>query len=468
VIARNTLGKWLAAAGAAAGWVAGCGSAPHATEAAGKVASPIQDGTPDTTHNFVVGIVQLGTSAVEFCTGALLAPNLVATARHCVAQLSSSIIDCSSSTFGSLVDPKTLYVTNEPVIRMNSAFVPVAPGGIIVPSASNEIAVCGNDIALLILSQNISIPEYVVPVISPPMTNKTYTTNVTAIGYGINTPTDDAGVTAGTRRIKQNVALACIPNDPNFNDCFSDPTAKQYLSANEFVSGDSSTCEGDSGSSAFEQSNFDQGKWVSFGVLSRGGVSADGQTCIGPIYTRFDAWGSLLTQAVTTASAMGGGYSLPTWAGGPGLSGFDAGSSSSSSSGGIVGGTTSGSSGSTHNQDGSGCPLAGTGADGVSCCEDADCVSGHCLGTSASNLMCVRPCDANGQCPMASQTCQGNDTDGHYCFPSMPSSHPKGCSSAGSAGSSVAPWGTAPVFGIGLLAVARRRQRRVGVRARSV
>jgi hypothetical protein len=429
------------------------------------VSSPIQNGTPDTTHNFAVGIVQLGATAVKFCTGALLAPNLVATARHCVADLSTSVIDCSSATFGGLVDPSTMFVTTDPVIRMNSPFVPVAPGGIIVPSGSNQSAVCGDDIALLILGQYISIPEYVVPVISPPMTNKSYTTNVTAIGYGIDAPTDDAGVTAGTRRIKQNIALSCIPNDPNFTDCFADPTAKQFLSANEFVSGDSSTCEGDSGSSAFEQSNFDQGKWVSFGVLSRGGVSPDGLTCVGPIYTRFDAWGPLLIQAVTTAATMGPGYSLPTWAGGPGLSPSDGGPSTSSS-GGITGSTTSGSSGSTPKVDDSGCPLPGTGADGVTCCQDVDCVSGHCFGTTA-NLICVRPCESNGKCPMASQTCEGNDADGHYCFPSTASSHSGGCSSAGSVGSSVAPWGSAPVFGIGVLAMARRQRRRAGVRARA-
>ena len=124
---------------------------------------------------------------------------------------------------------------------------------------------------------------------------------VTAIGYGIDTPTDTTGASAGTRRIKENVKLTCIPNDTSFTDCFSDPTARQVLTASEFVSGDS-TCEGDSGSGAFEQSNFDQGKWVAFGVLSRGGVSTDGTTCEQPIYSRFDAWGSLIVGAAQQAA----------------------------------------------------------------------------------------------------------------------------------------------------------------------
>ena len=67
------------------------------------------------------------------------------------------------------------------------------------------------------------------------------------------------------------------------------------------------------------------GKWVAFGVLSRGGVSTDGTTCEQPIYTRFDAWGSLIVgaaqQAATDAAARGAAYPLAVWAGGTGDSG---------------------------------------------------------------------------------------------------------------------------------------------------
>ena len=91
---------------------------------------------------------------------------------------------------------------------------------------------------------------------------------------------------------------------------------QQAVTAGEFISGDS-TCEGDSGSGAFEQSNFDAGKWVAFGILSRGGVSSDGTTCVQPTYTRFDAWGPLIAQAVTQAqqqaTAQKASYALPAW-----------------------------------------------------------------------------------------------------------------------------------------------------------
>jgi MYXO-CTERM domain-containing protein len=304
--------------------VASCSAAPTAGEPVGATTSAIQGGTDDATHLFAVGVVQLAQeqqNMVAFCSGVLLAPNLVATARHCVAELTSTTIDCMTSTFGALFPASDVLVTTDETITMRSNFVNVTQ--VIVPMGSGQTTVCGNDIALLILDRNVDLPEYVEPVIDPPMTSSQFEPTVTAIGYGIDTPTDMAGNTAGTRRIKENVPLTCIPNDTSFTDCFSDPNARQVLTANEFVSGDS-TCEGDSGSGAFEQGNFDKGNWVAFGVLSRGGVSADGTTCEQPIYSRFDAWGSLLVdaakQAVAQAAANGESYSLPTWAGGPGLS----------------------------------------------------------------------------------------------------------------------------------------------------
>jgi hypothetical protein len=82
------------------------------------------------------------------------------------------------------------------------------------------------------------------------------------------------------------------------------------VTASEFVTGDG-TCEGDSGSSAYDQASFDAGRWVTFGVLSRGG--ANGSKCIGGVYSRFDAWTSLVTDAAMQAATMGG-YAVPSWA----------------------------------------------------------------------------------------------------------------------------------------------------------
>src|SRR5207244_1788521 len=98
----------------------------------------------------------------------------------------------------------------------------------------------------------------------------------------------------GTRRIRQGIALSCIPNDSTFPNCLRQEGGQ--MTAAEFASGNG-TCEGDSGSSAYDEGNFVKGNWVSFGVLSRGGTM--GSTCIGGIYTRFDAWSSLIVDTAT-------------------------------------------------------------------------------------------------------------------------------------------------------------------------
>jgi hypothetical protein len=333
----------------AAACAVSCSGGPAPTDPIAMTSSAIQGGTTDTTHTFAVGVVQLAQEAqnmVAFCSGVLLAPNLVATARHCVAELASTTIDCTTSTFGALYPASQVLVTIDTTITMNSMFYVVSK--VIVPTGANQTSVCGNDIALMILDQNITLPEYAEPVINPPMTSAQYRPVVTAIGYGIDTPTDTQGNSAGIRRIRENVPLTCIPNDSSFTDCFAnDPTAKSVLTAAEFVSGDS-TCEGDSGSAAFEQGNFNNDRWLAFGVLSRGGVSQDGTTCDQPIYSRFDAWGSLIIgaaqQAAQQASANGAGYPLAVWAGGTGLA--DGGSTvaalSSDAAGPALGGDESG------------------------------------------------------------------------------------------------------------------------------
>ncbi|MGA7122948.1 MAG: trypsin-like serine protease [Polyangiaceae bacterium] len=336
------------------GWAAGCGSSdPSSNSAVGPVgseSSAIQDGTVDTTHEFAVGIVQMTNQAVAFCSGVLLAPNLVATARHCVSQLQSPQIDCSSSVFVSTYPPTDIFVTPDPTITMSGHFVTVA--SIHVPPATT---VCGNDIALLILSKSIQLPQYVTPTISPPMTDhQLYATAVTAIGYGVDTPLDTMGTSAGTRRIKQDVNLVCIPNDTTFPNCLLDPTWLQFATVNEFEGGDG-TCDGDSGSGAYDQGSFDKGNWVAFGVLSRGGVSPEGGTCMGSIYTRFDAWGSLLIETANEAAKMGG-YTPPSWTGS------------------------------------SACL-----ANATACLQDSDCCSVNCLSHDNVNFACSA-CDGNNPC----------------------------------------------------------------------
>jgi hypothetical protein len=453
----------------ALGVVAGCSSAPPAPEATAAASSAIQGGSTDTAaHDFAVGLlvnVSGGAAGAclssnvqcAICSGALLAPNLVATARHCVASLGSSTVDCATSNFGSLFATNAFFVTNA-VTYSGSASSYVGVSQIVVPSGSNQTGVCGNDIALLILSKNINVAEYVTPAINPALTDHSaWATTVTAIGYGIDTPTDSpqaggTGASAGTRRIKENIGLVCIPNDTTFVDCFSDPTVKQYMAASEFQSGDG-TCEGDSGSSAFDQTQFNNGNWVSFGVLSRGGVSTDGQTCTGSVYSRFDSWSQLLIDTANQAAAAGG-YSPPAWTTGGTSSGS---SGSSGGSGGSSGSTSGGSSG------GSGGATTGK-SDGSTCGGDTECSSQNCVSLDGKNFVCASVCSATSTCASGATCTSG------YCFTDGPTSlsQHSGCAVAPAgdeARGGGAPAGIAVAFAAVGAGLARRRRRASSVRS---
>jgi hypothetical protein len=434
------------------GLAAGCGSADPSSNSAEPLAhssSAIQGGTADTTHNFAVGIVQHSSQTVAVCSGVLLAPNLVATARHCVSQLTAQAIDCATSMFTGTVPASSLLVTASPTIMpRTSVFAGVS--NIIIPTDATASNVCGHDIALLILSSNIQLPQYVTPAINPPMTDhRAYSTAVTAIGYGVSTPTDTSGTSAGVRRIKENVRLVCIPNDKIFVDCFSYPNARQFIDPKEFEGGDG-TCEGDSGSGAFDQGSFANGKWVAFGVLSRGGGTPEGGTCIGSLYTRFDAWSQLLVDAAGQAAAMGG-YSPPSWTGLPAQAPPDAGPS-------VI--------------DGSPNPPTESGVatacqtNGTVCGADGDCCSMNCVSHDNNQTYACLPCDDNSPCVDGYVCHQG------VCVVGVPSVDAGAADAAGAlnptarAGCAVSPveqgetlpWrASAGLLAIAAMALARRR-----------
>jgi len=335
---------------------------------------PIQGGMTDSIHAFAVAVVDHQTTSQEMvaiCSGALLGPNLVATARHCVAPTSDPTnVECATAMFGSVVPASELYVSNDAVLAASTGYHTVDQ--IIVPPDS---PMCGNDLALLILHDSVQLPAYVTPVIDPPMTDhQVYSTTVTAIGYGVSTPTDTAGNTVGVRRIRENIDLECIPNDTSFADCYADPNAKQAIAPQEFLVSDGA-CGGDSGSSAYEQRNFNAGSWVSFGVLSRGSITDDGGTCYGNIYTRFDAFGPLLVSTAQMAATKGG-YPVPAWAasdsGTPAASGSQA------------------------------CLPAAAG-----CNVDGDCCSNDCVSASATGPFACAACSASVSCDTGFVCVQG-------------------------------------------------------------
>jgi V8-like Glu-specific endopeptidase len=377
--------------------IAGCNSGEGtAYERTASSTSPIQGGTADTTDDFVVAVVAQG-SAHGFaeCSGSLIAPNLVATARHCVASVTSRAVDCSITAFGSVAAVNTIAVTTDPDLSTATQFYGVAQ--VIVPSGAGETSFCGNDLALLLLNQSIVLPKYVTPIIDPPMTDHSaYSTTITAIGYGITSPTDTTGQSAGIRRIRENIDLACIPNDKTIFNCLEDPSQAEFLSAKEFEAS-GGTCEGDSGSGAFEQRSFDAGNWMSFGVLSRGGTDADSAMCVSAVYTRFDAWGSLLANTAAEAAQLGQ-YPTPAWAVAAGAEAGVPAAASPAAASPVASGA--------HPDAASCLPVA------AACGSDVDCCSVNCLSHDGTTYLCARCNDddtCNGGYECANGTCTPSD-----------------------------------------------------------
>jgi MYXO-CTERM domain-containing protein len=422
--------------------IVGCGSSGAApTEKVGQSENAIQGGMTDTTHTFAVAMCigaaggpMNGQNCQALCSGALIAPNLVISARHCVDTVSSDTVDCSSDTFGSQLFPTSeFYITSDYEI-----FDPAAKwyqaAQIITPTPTSF---CGNDLSLIILSSNVpssEVPTLVVPEIWYPVDSPMYSGTETAIGFGLDAPDDE--YSAGTRRYLEDIPIECVPNDPEASLACA-PVAESGIATNEFEAGNG-PCEGDSGSSAYEQTAFNAGTFLSLGVLSRGGVSGD--MCVGSVYTQLNAWQSLIVSTAETAASMGG-YPVPTWATKP--SGSSDGGASHDAAAGDGGGT-------------GGLPV------GATCSAPDACQSGECVAPNAdAGYVCSQKCSGEdaGTCPM------GFECFMEYCFAGSTSgtlssvSSGGGCSVANAAESETSE-GWVLAASVGLVAARRRRRRR--------
>lgn len=280
-----------------------CGGAGAEEEGEGRVgtqASAVQGGKLDVaSRSFAVGIANRHGGV---CSGTLIAPNLVLTARHCVVPPDGNVAVTCSDRFGKSVSPQNLYVTTDASLLDAETFYQAAE--IITPT---ENGFCGNDIALVILKESIpaSVATPATPLVQFPMTDRSKISGrIAAAGYGITSPSAND---SGLRRIREQIEILCVPGDPE-NDC------KGQLSAladsdKEFVTA-GWVCSGDSGGGAFEQESFTAGTPYVLGALSRGPQTDD--RCLAAIYTRTDAHAAMIIAAGKKA-AQAGGYEEPAW-----------------------------------------------------------------------------------------------------------------------------------------------------------
>lgn len=254
-------------------------------EAVATASQPILGGYLDSSDTAVVGLVSLSNGGIGSCSGTLIAPNVVLTAQHCVASISTGgQVDCKKSTFGAVKNASSMYVTTKTTLSQNPADYRGAKE-ILVPESGGSV--CGTDIAIVILSKPIDASEAVprVPRVDVPLAKGE---EYYAVGYG---QLGENG-SSGTRYRRDDLVTACVGAACN---------APAFIDEAEWL-GDTGICQGDSGGPAFDL----QDRVV--GVVSRGGAG-----CVSPVYGHVESWGEWIKSVVVDATTAAG-LEIPDWA----------------------------------------------------------------------------------------------------------------------------------------------------------
>jgi hypothetical protein len=267
-------------------------------------ASAIIDGEPSTVaQNFVVQLVRpAGDDEAYVCSGSLVAPNLILTARHCVSETPDVSFSCTGDgvgtdggNIGADFTPSSIQVfvgTNEPV----DLEAPDAVGSQILHDDGTSI--CDHDLALLIIDPPLTgIPLAALNLDTAPTSGEL----ITSVGWGI---TADGGSPA-VRLQRTGVPILAIAGGEA--DGF-------VVGQNEFDVG-VDICEGDSGGPALDPEN------AIIGVVSRGGNGSNSAStnlaasCVGEgttnVYTAIGGFRDIILSAFSAAGATATVVEIP-------------------------------------------------------------------------------------------------------------------------------------------------------------
>ncbi|AUX22796.1 uncharacterized protein SOCEGT47_033080 [Sorangium cellulosum] len=236
------------------------------------------DREPDRAHGAVFALRRSDPSGPAtgpagprvICSAVLLSPDVLMTARHCVARVESTVVACGHSPFGALLPAEGLAASNEPVPREDAAWFPASE--IVVPEDGDDA--CGFDVALIVLER--PVPAAVATPASPNFEAPVSAGDaVTVVGYGRSAGADAPAV----RTARPDLEVVCVGAE-----CGDGVAGSEFMTSG-------GPCEGDSGGPALDAS----GRVA--GILARGS-----DPCATPIFASVPAWQELLLDVVDRAA----------------------------------------------------------------------------------------------------------------------------------------------------------------------